>query len=223
MSRSPTTAKRRVILGRRCRIHRAAELGCVTGRPVEIVALRIGDDAQVRSGTVIYTNTTIGHRFETGHNVVIREENTIGDDVSIWSNSTVDYGCTIGHGVRIHTNVYVAQFTTIEDEVFLAPGVATANDPHPICTKCMKGPTLKRRCRIGVNATILSHITIGEGALVGAGSVVTRDVPPGAVVFGNPAEIRKHVDELTCPFDLIVPYIDGLDVLTREKRDRVAP
>jgi acetyltransferase-like isoleucine patch superfamily enzyme len=211
------------VLGRRCRIDHTAELGCVTGRPIEIAALRIGDDARVRSGTVIYTNTTIGHRFETGHNVVVREENTIGDDVSIWNNSTVDYGCTIGHGVRIHTNVYVAQFTTIEDEVFLAPGVATANDPHPICTKCMKGPTLKRRCRIGVNATILSHLTIGEGALVGAGSVVTRDVPPGAVVFGNPAKIRKHVDELTCPFDLVVPYVDGLDVLTREKRGRVAP
>ncbi len=64
----------------------------------------------VRSGTAIYRGSTIGPGLETGHNVVIREENRIGAEFSIWSNSTIDYGCTIGDRVRVHCNVYVAQF-----------------------------------------------------------------------------------------------------------------
>jgi acetyltransferase-like isoleucine patch superfamily enzyme len=165
---------------------------------------------------VIYVNVTIGDGLETGHNVVIREENEIGDHFYIWNNSTVDYGCRIGNGVRIHNNVYVAQFTNIEDEVFLAPGVMIANDPHPICTKCMKGPTIRKGARIGVNATLLSHITVGEYALVGAGSVVTRDVPPRTLVYGNPARIIKPVDELGCPFGLVEkPYVNGVDIRLR--------
>ena len=129
------------------------------------------------------------------------EENFIGDDFSLWSNSTVDYGCVIGNRVKIHHNVYVAQYTTIEDDVFLAPGVMIANDPHPGCAKskqCMKGPTIRRGAQIGVNATILPFVIIGERALVGAGSVVTKDVPPGAVVRGNPARVAGHIDELKC-------------------------
>jgi acetyltransferase-like isoleucine patch superfamily enzyme len=195
-------------------------VGYVPGRKIEVRPTHIGDYAYIRSHTVIYTNTTIGAHLETGHNVVIREENIIGERFGIWNNSTVDYGCKIGHGVRIHNNVYIAQFTTIEDDVFIAPGVMTANDPHPICTKCMQGPTLKKGCRIGVNVTLLSHVTIGEGALIGAGSVVTHAIPPYMLAYGNPAKPRKHVDELICQFDLITPYLGGKDVLTRERESK---
>lgn len=195
-------------------------LGYRTGRRIELVPARIGSHAYLRTGTVIYTNTVIGDHLETGHNVVIREENLIGNHVSVWNNTVIDYGCVIGSEVKIHSNCYVAQFTTIEDDVFLAPGVTIANDPHPICTKCMKGPTLKKGCRIGVNVTLSPHIVIGEGALIGAGSVVTHDVPPFMVAYGNPARPHKHVDQLTCPFDLVVPYINGKDVKTREREQQ---
>jgi acetyltransferase-like isoleucine patch superfamily enzyme len=208
-----------IVLGRDCQVDPAVHLGYRTGRDIEIVPTRIGERAKIRTGTVIYTNAIIGDRLETGHNVVIREENVIGNNFSIWNNSCVDYGCTIGNNVRIHNGVYVAQFTTIEDDVFLAPGVMLANDPHPICTKCMQGPTLKKGCRLGVNVTVLSHVVIGEGALIGAGSVVTQDIPPHTLAYGNPARPRKHVDELICPFDIIAPYIDGKDVLTRERSE----
>ena len=191
-------------------------LGYLSGRRIANVMLRIGPGARIRSGTVIYAGSTIGAGLETGHNVVVREENVIGDNLSIWNNSTIDYGCTIGDGVKIHCNVYVAQFTTLEDEVFLAPGVTIANDPHPVCGLCMRGPTIRRGARIGVNVTLLSHITIGEGALIGAGSVVTRDIPAYAVAYGNPARPVKAVNELPCPFDLVErPYVNGLDVKTR--------
>jgi acetyltransferase-like isoleucine patch superfamily enzyme len=210
-----------VIHGTDCHFDLGVFLGYRTGRKIQLQPTRIGNGAYVRTGTVIYTNTVIGSGLETGHNVVIREENVIGDHFSVWNNSCVDYGCVIGNDVKIHNNVYIAQFTTIEDDVFLAPGVVVANDPHPICTKCMKGPTLKRGSRIGVNATLLPHITIGEGALIGAGSVVTHDIAPYTLAYGSPAKAQKHVDELDCPFDLVVPYIKGKDVKTREREGQV--
>jgi acetyltransferase-like isoleucine patch superfamily enzyme len=211
----------RVMLGDRCEIEKGVILGYVTGRRIAPVLLSIGPGARIRSGTVIYAGSTIGAALETGHNVVIREENTIGDHLNIWNNSTIDYGCVIGDRVKIHCNVYVAQFTTLEDDVFLAPGVTIANDPHPVCGLCMRGPTIKRAARIGVNVTLLSHITIGEGALVGAGSVVTRDIPAFTVAYGNPARPVGSVEELPCPFDLVEhPYANGLDVKARQAAER---
>ncbi len=149
--------------------------------------LVIGDRATLRSGTVLYEGTRIGDDFETGHGVVIREQNEFGDRVEVWSQSVIDYGCRIGSDVKIHTSVYVAQFTIIEDEVFLAPGVMIANDKYPIDPTALRGPTIRRGAVIGINSTILPGLEIGAGARVGAGSVVTRDVPPGVLVYGSPA------------------------------------
>jgi acetyltransferase-like isoleucine patch superfamily enzyme len=196
----------------------SAILNYRSGRNIEFIGSVIGSGARIRSNTVVYSNVVIGDDLETGHNVTIREENLIGDHFSIWNNSTVDYGCVIGDRVRIHNNVYVAQYTTVEDDVFLAPGVMLANDPHPICTRCMQGPTIKRGARIGINATILGRITIGECALVGAGSVVTKDVPPRTLVIGNPARFVRQVDDLQCPLGLVDrPYIEGIDVQSRSR------
>jgi acetyltransferase-like isoleucine patch superfamily enzyme len=178
-------------------INRLAVIGEMPGRRVTDTSLSIGPHAMVRAFTVVYIGSKIGSHLETGHGVVIREENRIGNHLRIWNNSTIDYGCVLGNNVLIHCNVYIAQFTTIEDDVFLAPGAKVANDRHPICRECMQGPTIKRGARIGVNATLLPEIVIGEHALVGAGSVVTRDVPAGAVVVGNPARVIGVVDKLT--------------------------
>jgi len=174
-----------------------AVVGELPGRKIADLTLSIGPHAIIRSFSVIYAGSRIGAHLETGHGAVIREENRIGDDFSIWNNSTVDYGCVIGSRVRVHTGVYIAQFTVIEDDVFLAPGVMIANDRHPICRDCMRGPTIKRAARVGINATLLPEIVVGEAALVGAGAVVTRDVPARAVVVGNPARVVGSVDQLT--------------------------
>ena len=192
-------------------------LGYLTGRPIEDVSLNIGPSARIRSGTVIYAGSTIGAGLQTGHNVVIREENAIGDHLNVWNNTTIDYGCSIGNNVKIHSNVYVAQFTTLEDDVFLAPGVMIGNDPHPLCGLCMRGPTVKRGARIGINAILMPFVTIGEGALIGAGSLVTRDIPARSLAYGSPARVIKSVDDLPCPFGYVErPYIDGMDVKARE-------
>ncbi|MFH1046617.1 MAG: DapH/DapD/GlmU-related protein [Candidatus Omnitrophota bacterium] len=188
----------KVKLGKGGQVDKSAILGYPTGRKIKHAPAVIGAGAVIRSNTVIYESTTIGAQLQTGHNAVIREENKIGANFNIWNNSTIDYGCVIGNNVKVHCNVYVAQYTTIEDNVFLAPGVIIANDRHPICARCMKGPTIKKGARIGVNATLLPQIIIGENALVGAGSVVTKDVPAGAVVVGAPAKVVAKVKDLKC-------------------------
>ncbi len=188
-------------LGHNIKYDSSSIIGCIPERHIKSMLLSIREGAVIRSGAVIYSGTSIGENLNVGHNAIIREENIIGDNFSIWSNSTVDYGCTIGDNVKVHHNVYVAQFTVLEDGVFLAPGVIIANDPHPGCShsrECMRGPTIKKGAQIGANATILPFVTIGERALVGSGSVVTKDVPPGAVVYGNPARVAGKIGDLTC-------------------------
>ncbi|TMF74747.1 MAG: N-acetyltransferase [Chloroflexi bacterium] len=193
-----------VVLGRGCLIDDSVLLGVRPGRHLRRTLLHIGRGAIVRSGTVIYAGSELGDGLETGHNVVIREDNVIGASTKIWNNTVIDYGCTIGDRVKIHSNCYIAQLSTLEDDTFLAPGVTLANDPHPGSAThvCMRGPTIKRGAQIGVNATILPFVTVGERALVGAGAVVTHDVPAGMVVVGNPARILKPVSEVVCPLDL---------------------
>ena len=146
-----------VTLGQNPELEQYVILGEATGRQIASLQLVIGDNAIIRSGTVIYVGTRIGNDLRTGHNVVIREENSIGDDLQIWSNSVIDYGCRIGNHVKIHCNCYVAQFTIIEDDAFLAPGVIIANDMYPgpmFADAPLVGPTIKRGAQIGCNCTL---------------------------------------------------------------------
>jgi len=188
-----------------------AEPGVLIGYPSargHADALVLGAGARLRSGTVLYDGSSIGQRLQTGHGVVVREECVIGDDVSIWSNSVIDYGCRIGDRVKVHCNCYVAQFTELEDDAFLAPGVTIANDLYPgdqRSAELMAGPRIGAGAQIGVNVTILPYIRIGSGALIGAGSVVTRDIPSGAVAFGNPAVVRGAVADLSDVTGRVVP------------------
>ena len=129
----------------------------------------------------------------------------IGDDCKIGTFVEVQKGVRIGSRVKISSHSFICEGVTIEDEVFIGHGVMFTNDKYPRATTdtgdlqgeadwvCI--PTLiKRGASIGSNATILCGITIGEGALVGAGSVVTQDVPTGAVVVGNPARMIRSID-----------------------------
>ena len=186
----------KITVGEGAQIDEDVILGYPTARTIASQGVKIGLGAKIRSGSVIYQGVTIGDDFETGHHVIIREENEIGDSVRIWSNTVIDYGCRIGNRVKIHTNVYIPQHTVIEDEVFIAPGCTFANDKYPVSSD-LRGPWLKRGVRIGVNVTILPGVVVGENALVGAGSVVTKDVPAGAVVLGNPARMVGTAEEIS--------------------------
>ena len=164
--------------------------------------LAIGTGAVIRPFTTIYAGSTFGARLQTGQGASIREDNVVGDDVSIGTSAVLEFGNRIGSRVRIHSGCFL-ELVTIEDDVFVGPNVVFTDDPHPMnCPRyqeCKGGPVVRRLARIGANSTILPGVEIGEGALVGAGSVVVHDVPAGAVVGGNPARILKMVDELVCP------------------------
>jgi acetyltransferase-like isoleucine patch superfamily enzyme len=190
-----------VKLGEGCVVDVGVLLGYPPARGKDVDEVIIGEGGRIRSGSVIYGGVTIGRNLQTGHNVVIREENMIGDNFNIWNNTVIDYGCKIGNGVKIHCNCYVAQFTVIEDDAFMAPGVTIANDMHPGCefsSKCMRGPHIKKAVQIGVNVTILPFVEIGEGSLIGGGSVVTKDIPPYSLAYGNPARVVGDVRDLSC-------------------------
>jgi len=155
----------------------------------------------VREGSHIMPGSKIGRSLETGHNVIIREDCTIGDNAKIWSNTVIDYGSVIGNNVKIHYNCYITQYTVIKDNVFIAPGVITLNDFHPGCNysrECMRGPTIEEGAKIGGNCTLLPHVRIGKGALIAAGSVVTKDIPPFSVAYGVPARVVGSVSKLKC-------------------------
>jgi acetyltransferase-like isoleucine patch superfamily enzyme len=176
------------IIGSPPRGHRAGELETV-----------IGDGSHVRSHSVIYAGNRIGRNFQTGNKVNIRELNTIGDDVSVGTLSVIEHHVDIGNHVRIHSQVFIPEYSILEEECWIGPNVVLTNARYPgspDAKKNLKGPIIRRRAKIGANVTILPGVVIGEDALVGAGSVVVRDVPGGAVVVGNPAKIIKNISDL---------------------------
>lgn len=162
----------------------------------------IGRDAIIRSHSVLYAGNRIGERFQTGHGVMLREENEIGDDVSVGTGSVIEHHVRIGHRVRIHSQAFIPEYSILEVDCWIGPRVVITNAKYPqapgVKSK-LKGATIRCGAKIGANSTLLPGVEIGQNALVGAGSVVTKDVPSEAVVVGNPARIISWITEL--PYD----------------------
>jgi acetyltransferase-like isoleucine patch superfamily enzyme len=159
----------------------------------------IGDGAVVRSHTVIYAGNVIGPRFQCGHGALIREQNTIGAGVSIGSHSIIEHHVKIGDRARCHSGVFVPEYSELEEESWLGPRVTITNAKYPASAgakESLRGARVGRRAKVGAQATLLPGVVLGADCLVGAGAVVTKDVPARAVVIGNPACVIRTIDEL---------------------------
>jgi UDP-2-acetamido-3-amino-2,3-dideoxy-glucuronate N-acetyltransferase len=130
----------------------------------------------------------------------------LGDDVKVGTFVEIQKGSKIGNRCKISSHSFLCEGVTLEDEVFIGHGVMFTNDLFPRATAadgelqteadwtCVR-TVVKRGASIGSNATLLCGITVGERAIVGAGSVVTKDVPPGTIVAGNPAKVLRKITE----------------------------
>ena len=128
----------------------------------------------------------------------------IGDETKIGTFVEIQKGVTIGRRVKVSSHTFICEGVTIEDNVFVGHGVMFINDLYPRSTTpegelqteadwALAQTLIKKGASIGTNATILGGVTVGEGAIIGAGSVVTRDVPAYTVVAGNPAKILREI------------------------------
>lgn len=156
----------------------------------------IGNNAIIRSKSIIYCEVTIGNNLKTGHNILVREKSNIGNNVLLGTNVVIEGNTTIGNNVSLQSNVYIPTNTIIEDFVFIGPSAVLTNDKYPIRIKTdLVGPIIRKGASIGANSVILPGVEIGEGAIVGAGSLVTKDIPAWTVAFGSPATVIKDVPE----------------------------
>ncbi|PWR69501.1 N-acetyltransferase [Methanospirillum stamsii] len=151
----------------------------------------IGDNAVIRPGTTIYADVKIGDSFSSGHNVMIREKTIIGKQVSIGSGAIIEGYSEIGDYCNLQSLVYIPTNTCLGSHVFIGPNSVLTNDKYPPNGgEDLHGPVLEDYVSIGANTTILPGVTIGNGSLVAAGSVVTKDVPPDTLAIGSPARFK---------------------------------
>jgi acetyltransferase-like isoleucine patch superfamily enzyme len=175
-----------------------------TAKRGELPPLELGEGTVVGAGAVVFAGTTIGARSIVGDQSCVRERCELGEDVVVGRGTLVENDTTVGARTKIQANAYVTAYSTLEEDVFIAPCVVTTNDNFMGRTErrhaLRRGPTIRRGARVGGGAVLLPGIEVGEEAFVGAGAVVTRDVPARAVVVGTPArQIRDVPDEELLP------------------------
>jgi acetyltransferase-like isoleucine patch superfamily enzyme len=166
----------------------------------ELPPLIVGDGVRILSHAVVFAGTRLGAGVIVGDQACVRERCDLAGDVVIGRGALVENDVSIGERTKVQANAYVTAYSTLEEDVFIAPCVVTANDNFMGRTErrheLRQGPTIRRGARIGAAAVLLPGIEIGEEAFVGAGAVVLSDVPPRAVVVGNPARrIRDVADD----------------------------
>ena len=170
-----------------------------TARRERLPPAEIGAGTIVSTGAIVFAGSTIGERVILGDQSCVRERVTIGDDVVLGRGSLVENDTTIGARTKIQAEAYITAYSTLEEHVFVAPCVVTTNDNLMGRTErrheLIAGPTIRRGARIGGGAILCPGVEIGEEAFVGAGAVVTKDVPPRVVVVGSPARVLREVPE----------------------------
>jgi len=162
----------------------------------ELPGLEVGDDCVIGTNAILYRGTVVGSQVLIGDLASIRERNVVGNRSIVGRLVMVEPNTKIGDHVIIQTGTHITGDAVIEDDVFMGDEISTTNDNSMgRGAGEYKGPHIKKRARIGSNATLLPGVVIGEGSIVAAGSVVTKDVPPYKVVMGVPARAVKDVSK----------------------------
>jgi UDP-2-acetamido-3-amino-2,3-dideoxy-glucuronate N-acetyltransferase len=191
-----------VLIGRGCRI----EDGAIVGRkPVlsatssaprtEPARTTLEEGSTICAGAIVFVGARICAGAIVGDQAHVRERVTLGPDSVLGRGGALGGDTVIGARVRIQTNVWLTSSTVVEDDVFVGPGVVTTNDNEMEAGRAadeLRPPVLRRGCKVGGGAVLTPGVEIGEYAFVAAGAVVTRDVPPRAVVMGVPARVVRQ-------------------------------
>jgi UDP-2-acetamido-3-amino-2,3-dideoxy-glucuronate N-acetyltransferase len=194
------------VVGEGCRILDYAVVGKQptlsprsTAAREELPPLVLGPGTIISTGAIVFAGTTLGERVIVGDQACIRERCSIGDDAVVGRGSLVENDTSVGARTKIQADAYVTAYSSLEEDVFIAPCVVTTNDNFMGRTErrheLRRGPTIRRGARVGGAAVLLPGIEVGEEAFVGAGAVVLNDVPPRALVVGNPARQIREVPE----------------------------
>ncbi len=183
-----------VVLGDSVKISSHCDIG-ITTPLARSSKLTIGSNSIIRSHSVMYIGSNIGEFLTTGHNVTIRENSEIGSHVQIGTLSDVQGDCSIGNYSRLHSNVHICKMSKIGDFVWLFPFVVLTNDANPP-SDIRAGVTVQDFAIVATKSVLLPGVLIGYGSLVGANSLVSKNVPPEMVAVGIPARIVKRAEEI---------------------------
>lgn len=175
--------------------------GCVVGLKYrdDCAPARIGKNAKIRAGSIIYADVSAGDFFQTGHHAMIRENTRIGDHVVIGTNTVIDGNVAIADFVKIESNCYICTHVTIGTRVFLGPNVTLLNDKYPLKMRDSykpQGPAIEDGVTLGGGVVVLPGVRVGAGSFVAAGAVVTKDVPPKSFVKGVPGKASPLPENL---------------------------
>lgn len=183
--------------GEDCRIQQNVILGLEYKENCGL--FRMGNSCCIRAGSIIYGDVTAGNDFQTGHNVVIRENTTFGNHVVIGTNTVIDGHVLVGDFTKIESNCYIPTHVTIGSRVFIGPGVVLTNDKYPQKMRDQYqpiGPVIEDGVSLGGGVVVIPEVTVGRGSFVAAGSVVTKNIPPMSFVRGVPGEILPLPEHL---------------------------
>ena len=172
------------------------EDGVVLGKRPRLAGRATPDLPPLR---IVYAGSEIGADAIVGDQAQVRERTTIGERTVIGRGAGIDNDVRLGARVKVQSQVYVTAHSVVEDDVFLGPGASTTNDDtmgRHGPDHALRGATIRRAARIGGSAVLVPGVEIGEEAFVAAGAVVTKDVPPRALVMGVPArQVRAVMDD----------------------------
>lgn len=183
--------------------------GAILGKPPKLARhsstpreqprpLALGAGTVVCARAIVFAGADVGEGAILGDQSYVRERARIGAGTVIGRGSAVDNDVVVGARVRVQTDVYLTAFSVLEDDVFVGPGACTTNDDTMSRhgpEYALRGATLRRACRVGGGAVLCPGVEVGEEAFVGAGAVVTRDVPARSVAIGVPARVVREVPD----------------------------